>query len=417
MQANIIIGAGIAGISAGYHLKKKREPSVIFEKDRDWGGLCSSFTLDGFRFDRFVHFSFADKPATAKIFANSTEFYEHPPVAANYYQGYWLKHPVQNNLAPLPEAKKRRIIDGFMARLQKPAEQIADYGEWLEVQYGKYFARDFPFRYTRKYWGVEPQEMETRWVGERMYRPSLEQVLAGAEKEQAENFYYTKTMRYPKTGGYRTILDRARAGLDIRFNKKVTRIDGRAVYFTDGDSAPYGRLISSLPLPEIVKMLPAVPSEVRKAAAKLRYTCGYQISLGFNRPDVAKDLWFYIYDEDIPPARVYSPNLKSPDNAPSKCSSLQAEVFYANGTDIPPPEKVLQKTIAALCKIGLFKEEDIRVRDIRFEPYANVLFDKAIYANRNIVLNYLQEQGIVSIGRFGRWDYLWSHQAFESGEI
>ena len=59
MSNNVILGAGIAGISAAYHLKQKGENSVIFEKDNDWGGLCGFFEIDGFRFDRFVHFTFA----------------------------------------------------------------------------------------------------------------------------------------------------------------------------------------------------------------------------------------------------------------------------------------------------------------------------------------------------------------------
>ena len=54
----IILGSGIAGISAGYHLKQKGQNAVIYEKDADWGGLCGYFSIDGFRFDRFVHFTF-----------------------------------------------------------------------------------------------------------------------------------------------------------------------------------------------------------------------------------------------------------------------------------------------------------------------------------------------------------------------
>ena len=67
--------------------------------------------------------------------------------------------------------------------------------------------------------------------------------------------------------------------------------------------------------------------------------------------------------------------------------------------------------------MGLFTANDIVEQDIRFEPYANILFDKDIYRNRSTVLDFLDDQKITSIGRFGKWDYLWSHQAFESGNI
>lgn len=417
MSNNVILGAGIAGISAAYHLKQKGESSVIFEKDNDWGGLCGFFEINGFRFDRFVHFTFAKDEKIAELFAKSSPLYAHPPVSYNYWRGCWLKHPAQNNLAPLPIEEKVKIIDSFVNRPRKDVAEISDYAEWLRVQYGDYFAENFPFAYTRKYWGVEAKQLETKWVGNRLHVSPLPEVLRGAFAEQQENFYYTKFMNYPKKGGFRSIMNECRKGLDIRLNKKAVRIDTAAkqVEFADGTVENYDNLISSLPLPEIIKMISDVPENVQNAAKQLRWTCGYQVSLGFNHPDVAKYLWFYIYDEDVPPARVYSPNLKSPDNAPDGCSSLQAEIFFANGAKVVDKNIILQKTVEKLKEICQFNDSDVVVKDIRFEPYANIIFTPEIYESRKVVREWLQAQGIKTIGRFGEWDYLWSHQAFESG--
>lgn len=417
MSNNVILGAGIAGISAAYHLKQKGENSVIFEKDNDWGGLCGFFEIDGFRFDRFVHFTFAKDEKIAELFAKSSPLYAHPPVSYNYWRGCWLKHPAQNNLAPLPIEEKVKIIDSFVNRPHKDVAEISDYAEWLRVQYGDYFAENFPFAYTRKYWGVEAKQLETKWVGNRLHVSPLPEVLRGAFAEQQENFYYTKFMNYPKKGGFRSIMNECRKGLDIRLNKKAVHIDTAAkqVEFADGTVENYDNLISSLPLPEIIKMISDVPENVQNAAKQLRWTCGYQVSLGFNRPDVAKYLWFYIYDEDVPPARVYSPNLKSPDNVPEGCSSLQAEIFFANGAKVVDKNIILQKTVEKLKEICQFNDSDVVVKDIRFEPYANIIFTPEIYESRKVVREWLQARGIKTIGRFGEWDYLWSHQAFESG--
>ena len=413
----MILGAGIAGISAAYHLKQKGENSVIFEKDNDWGGLCGFFEIDGFRFDRFVHFTFAKDKKIAELFAKSSPLYAHPPVSYNYWRGCWLKHPAQNNLAPLPIEEKVKIIDSFVNRPRKDVAEISDYAEWLRVQYGDYFAENFPFAYTRKYWGVEAKQLETKWVGNRLHVSPLPEVLRGAFAEQQENFYYTKFMNYPKKGGFRSIMNECRKGLDIRLNKKAVRIDTTAkqVEFADGAVENYDNLISSLPLPEIIKMISDVPENVQNAAKQLRWTCGYQVSLGFKRPDVAKYLWFYIYDEDVPPARVYSPNLKSPDNAPDGCSSLQAEIFFANGAKVVDKNIILQKTVEKLKEICQFNDSDVVVKDIRFEPYANIIFTPEIYESHKVVREWLQARDIKTIGRFGEWDYLWSHQAFESG--
>ncbi len=417
-MSTVILGSGIAGISAGYHLNKKGVKSVLFEKDSDWGGLCGYFTIDGFRFDRFVHFSFAPDKSDQELFAGKTGMWTHVPFPSNYYHGAWLRHPAQNNLAPLSSEEKVKIIADFVQRPQKDPADIQSYDEWLRVQYGNYFAEHFPFAYTRKYWGVEPRELETKWVGVRMYTPDLKQVLAGSYETQEECFYFAKKMLYPKQGGFRSILNTCREGLDIRFNKKVVQIHPaqKTVFFADGTSQTYERLISTLPLPEIVKMLPNVPQEVLDAADDLHWTCGYQISLGFNRPDIAQYLWFYIYDMDILPARVYSPNLKSPDNVPQGCSSLQAEVFFDCKTPVLPAQEVLQNTIEKLIQMGVFKQEDLVVSDIRFEPYANVTFVPSIYKNRQIITDYLRSLGIESIGRFGKWEYAWTHQAFAHGK-
>lgn len=335
----------------------------------------------------------------------------------NHYKGAWLKHPAQNNLAPLSSDEKVKIINDFVSRPQKNVDDIKNYDEFLRSQFGNYFAENFPFKYTRKYWGLEAKELETQWVKIRMHFPDLEQVLKGSYEVQKDNFYYTNFMRYPKKGGFRSILDKCRDGLDIRFNKEVVRIDTKAkiVYFGDNSTQSYDKLISSLPLPEIAKMIDDVPDDVLRAADRLRHTSGYMVSLGFKRPDVAKYLWFYIYDEDILSSRVYSPSLKSSDNVPNGCSSLQAEIFFDSKSRIPSKNEVLNNTIEKLSAMGLFSKDDIVVSDIRFEKYANVTFDHDIYKNREIVLEFLRQCGIESIGRFGKWEYLWTYQAFESG--
>lgn len=417
MQNNIVLGAGIAGISASYHLKQKGINSIIFEKDSDWGGLCGFFEIKGFRFDRFVHFTFTTDEYIINTFDKSSPLYAHPSISYNYYKGCWLKHPAMSNLASLPTDEKVKIISDFVNRPNIDVSEIKNYDEWLRVQNGNYFAENFATVYTRKYWGQDPKDMETRWIGQRIRCPDLSEVLRGSYAEQEQNFYYTNYMKYPKKGGFRSILDNCRKEVDIKFNKKVVRIDtcNKVVYFEDGSQEQYDRLISSLPLPEIVKMIDNCPNEILHAAQQLKWTCGYQVSLGFKRPDVAKHLWFYIYDEDVLPARVYSPNLKSTDNVPEGCSSLQAEVFYSNDAIIPPAEEVLKSTIKKLKGICEFEEDDIIVKDIRFESYANVTFTHNIYENREVISNYLRALGIESIGRFGQWDYLWSFQAFKTG--
>lgn len=63
----IILGAGISGLGAGYSLAQNGNNPIILEKDETYGGLCGNFTIEGFRFDRFVHFSFTKDEKVNKI--------------------------------------------------------------------------------------------------------------------------------------------------------------------------------------------------------------------------------------------------------------------------------------------------------------------------------------------------------------
>ena len=421
MKENVdvaIIGGGISGMSCAYHLKEAGVPSVVLEKDDTYGGLCGNFEVAGFRFDRFVHFTFADNPYTREILECGNEMIRHKPESSNYSNGHWLRHPIQNNLLPLPVEEKIKIIKSFISRPSNNVD-LKNYEEWLRVQYGDYFSENYPMKYTEKYWTVPAHRLGTKWVGDRMHRPSLEEVLRGSMELHEDISYYTKEMRYPKYGGYKSVLNKIKKDIDIIYNKEIIRIDAanKILHFSDGSKMNYNRLVSSLPLNKVVHLMDGTPNDVLNAASKLLCTGGYLVYFGFNRADVPKHLWFYIYDKDILPSRVYSPSLKSSDNAPVGKSSMLAEVYFSSefSHDLLADE-ILDQVKSKLIKMGVFSEQDVEVCGVRQENYANVVFTHETYWARNFVRSYVTDNcGIELIGRFGEWEYYWSNQSFESG--
>lgn len=413
---NVILGAGIAGLGASYALYSKGKKSVIFEKEDTYGGLCGNFTIDGFRFDRFVHFTFSKDEQVNSIFnASSPEIYRHIPEAYNVYKGIWVKHPAQNNLYPLSQEEKDLIIKDFLSRKSADDTPVNNYEDWLRLQFGDYFAEHFPMVYTRKYWMKEARELRTEWVGQRVYQPSVDEVIAGSKTPDTPITYYAKEMRYPKYGGYKQFMKVIADVADIQYGKEVVTIDTdtKTVKFSDGLCVNYNRLISSLPLPELVKIVRKVPDEVNAAANQLECTCGYHVSIALSTKNIPPYLWWYIYDEDILSARVHSPSMKSPDNAPVGCSSLQMEVYCQQG-DYTEKE-IKERTVGKLISLGFIKEEDILFVHFGYEKYANVIFTEPIYEARKLVRDYFSSIGIETIGRFGEWDYLWSDQSLLSG--
>ena len=411
---NLILGAGVAGLGAAHALRKRGERSLIIEKDATYGGLCGNFEIDGFRFDRFVHFSFTANPEVRAIFDGSAkEVIKHVPNPYNIYHRQWIKHPAQNNLYPLPQAEKDVLIDGFLHR--KSADtQIHNYEDWLRVQYGDAFAERFPMVYTKKYWMHEAKDLRTEWVGQRMYQPSVEEVIVGSETADTPLTYYSKEMRYPAKGGYKSFIRELGEQANIQYKAEVISIDTeKRLVVAGGKEYQYERLISSLPLPELIKCTANVPDVVREACEQLECTSGYHISVALKTKNIPPYLWWYIYDEDILSARVYSPSLKSPDNAPKGCSSLQLEVYCKDNEYTE--QELIERTVGKIVAIGLIKEEDILFTHVGFEKYANVIFSEPIYRAKKIVHDWLSEQGIETIGRFGEWDYMWSDQSLLSG--
>ena len=70
-----ILGAGPAGISAAYHLQQQGYNPVIYEKRNDFGGLCGSFEIDGYRFDHFAHMAFSKDSVVNDLLEQKNRMY------------------------------------------------------------------------------------------------------------------------------------------------------------------------------------------------------------------------------------------------------------------------------------------------------------------------------------------------------
>ena len=109
-------------------------------------------------------------------------------------------------------------------------------------------------QYGRKYHTVEARNMSLDWLGPRLYQPSMTEVLTGALTAATPDVHYISEFRYPRNGGFFSYLKPMLAQMDLRLGHKLVRVDrkGRQLHFENGAVVPFGRLISSLPLPELV---------------------------------------------------------------------------------------------------------------------------------------------------------------------
>ncbi|WP_158589083.1 protoporphyrinogen/coproporphyrinogen oxidase [Alginatibacterium sediminis] len=415
MDKVVVLGAGITGISATYYAQIKGYDVNCYEKSTHVGGLISNFEIQGFRFDNAIHLSFSKEPVVKELF-NQTESYTHSPNAYCLENGKWLKHPVQNNLYPLETEEKVALIRSFT---QRPSKLPEDYSQWLDHQYGDAIAQRYPKKYTLKYWGCEAEKLSTTWIGNRVRRAEIDEILAGAMEPREENHYYANEMRYPKQGGYFEFVRSMAESCPIQVNKEVVIVDveKKEITFKDGSTAEYDQLINTLPLPSLIPLIsPKVPERVLNATKSLLWTTVDLVSIGFNKEKVPPYLWFYIYDEDKVASRGYSPSWKSPNNAPEGHSSLQFEIYNLSTKERLTSKALIENLKTTLLEMNVCEESDILFMDHKHLPFGNVVYDHGMEDRRDIVLDYLDSQNIKSCGRFGEWAYLWSDQSFMSGK-
>lgn len=410
----LILGAGIAGLGAAAAAREAGISCLVIEAAPQPGGLLDSFEIDGYRFDNAAHLSFTAEPEALALF-NRTPSLTHDAVCYCWDHGKWLRHPVQNNLFPLPVDERITLIEGLVAA---PSGPISNYHEWLIQQYGLPIASRWPLVYTEKYWSVPAASLGTEWIGQRMRKAALDEVLRGALSDTPPQTYYIKQMRYPMQGGYRAFLDPLIKSADIRCNSTVRMVDPmrRTVCLNDGSSLSYRWLISTLPLPSLIGMIPQIPAPIRADSASLFATTVDLVSIALTRPPTTPSLWFYVYDRDILAARIHVPSWKSADNAPAGCGSLQFEIYASERNPMNlSPEILIENSLNAMQRMGLADLADVAFTHHKHLPWGNVVFDLGMEERRDRVRAFVSQQGIALAGRFGEWGYLWSDQALLSG--
>jgi len=420
----VVLGTGMAGFGAAHRLHQEGITPDLYDKNSYYGGHTTSFRYEtGFMFDVGPHISFTKDTRIQELFADSVEqrFETIQIKLNNYWRGYWPEHPVQLHLHGMPEDIVIKVISDFVEERQAPEKPIKNYADWLYASFGRTFAEDFPMQYTRKYHTTPAENMSTDWLGPRIYRPNLEEVLRGAISASAPHVHYITHFRYPSDGGFRCYLNKFVPMGSIHLDHQVVSIHPktRTVKFTNGAETVYDSLVSSVPLTDLLPMIEGAPQDVLDAAKRLACSTCVLVNIGVNRPDLSQAHMSYFYDEDVCFTRLGFPHMLSAKNAPEGAGSIQAEVYFSDKYKpfSGKAEDWIEPVIRDLRKCGVLKEEDqILSRKAMLLRYANIIFDLERADALKAVHAYLDELNIAYCGRYGDWGYMWTDESFISGE-
>jgi len=420
----VVLGSGMAGFGAAYRLHAEGIAPAMYDKNAYHGGHTASFRHNGgFLFDIGPHISFTKDPRIQELFADSVDQqYETVQIHLNnYWRGYWPQHPVQLHLHGLPEDVILKVIADFVEERHAPDRPVKNYADWLLASFGRTFSELFPMPYARKYHLTTAENMTTDWLGPRIYRPSLEEVLRGALSPSAPQVHYITHFRYPSDGGFVSYLKKFVPLGSLKFNHSLVSIDpvARQLSFANGIVAQYDALISSVPLPDLVRMIRGVPQDVLEASRRLACSTCVLVNIGVDRNDLSNAHITYFYDEDICFTRLSFPHLLSASNVPPGAGSIQAEVYFSEKYKplVGSPDDWIKPVITDLHRCGVLKEHDrILFSSAMLVRYANIIFDLERAVALETVHGYLDDIGIDYCGRFGEWGYLWTDESFKSGE-
>lgn len=411
--AIVVLGAGIAGLAASIVTG-----APIYESSQQVGGVAASDRQDGFTFDRGIHIL---QTANAKVMQLLDEsgvvLSSRSRQAFIYSHGTYTAYPFQVNTAGLPLGLRLRCVWGFLRRPQDA--QPSNYEEWMHAKLGRGFADTFLIPYSEKFWTIHPRDMTHEWTGNRVPQPTMLQVLRGAVWSRQTRIGTNVDFRYPNSApGYGAIseaLSQKVTTLHRGHRASLLDVGARSLHFDNGASVRYQRLISTIALPDLVALCPEAPAEVRAAALRLRANSICVVNLGIARAPQSGWHWAHYPEKEISFFRISFPHNLGDNVTPPGMSSISAEVAYSADRPINRAT-IVDRVIADLVRVGMLDRSDpIVFRSTQHIRYAYCIHDFARKDAVRTIRQWMLAHNIVPTGRYGHWNYFWSHETIMSG--
>lgn len=407
----IILGAGLAGLSAAYHLKNR--DYEVFEKEDEAGGLCRSKTINGFTFDidgHLLHFrnrytlDLVSKLMNSNLRMQMRNSYV-------YFNNEFIPFPFQAHLYKLSDNLKKECILGLIkARYNSSKyEQDGNFYSWMLNTFGKGITKHFMLPYNQKFWTVHPRRLSSDWTERFVPVPNLEQTLEGTLTDKKILVGYNRYFWYPLKGGINE-LSRAfsRHIKNINTLHEATKIDilKKEIKFKNGRKVRYSKLITTIPLPELGKLISPIPIKISQVFNKLRYTSIYNLNLGIDKILISGTHWIYFPEDKFIFFRVGFFNFLSHHLVPEGRGSLYIEISYSKNKPLER-NNLHSRILEDLQKAEILSHNSkLIVKDINDIKYGYIIYDKDYPKNRKTIFDFLSDNDIYSIGRYGGWQYM-----------
>lgn len=359
MKKIVIIGAGPAGITAGYELMKatKEYEVVILEETAEIGGISKTVRYKGNRMDIGGHrfFSkddrvmnwwnevmprqgapaFDDKVLNREVSivagGPNPEQTDRVMLARNrvsriYYKKKFFDYPVKMNWNTIKNMGLFTTCKAGFSYLasvvvKKPEDSLENF---YINRFGRQLYSMFFEGYTEKLWGRHPREISADWGAQRVKGLSIVAIIkdifrkmmpgkknAAVETSLIEEFFY------PKYGPGQlwelAAEDFCKMGGSLKKNCKVVRVNTKddkvvsIVYLEDGKEVEekVDIVISSMPLKDLVAGMNEVPNKIRSIAEGLPYRDFVTVGLLVNKLNLKNETKLKTLNNIVPDCWIY----------------------------------------------------------------------------------------------------------------
>ncbi|MGV9295831.1 protoporphyrinogen/coproporphyrinogen oxidase [Amycolatopsis sp. NPDC003676] len=418
----IIVGAGPAGLSTAFHLDRTDREFLVLESAAGTGGLCRSFELGGAVFDLGGHAFFTKHEYVRELLDQWCRpgIHQQPRQAWVYSHGTFVRYPFQSHLHGLPSDVVQDCLAGLFEAARRPPSTPQSMLDWIETSFGTGIASHFLRPYNEKVWAHPLSDIATAWTAGRVVTPDAAAIVAGALRPQDFRSFPNATVRYPAAGGFFELFAGIadKIGHRVRPGHEVRTVDlrHRTLVTQNGVRLDWDRLVSTMPLDELVRRCADLPDCCRQAAAELRWNSLKLVNLVFDGGDYSTFHRIYSADPDVCFHKLVLNSNSSARLRASGRFAVQAEISYSDYKPLDGAD-LAEQVRTAVGDMGIVD------RGVRPSARSTVSVDRAYpiqtlnaSAARKHITETLERYGVLCAGRFGEWRYINSDDAVMRGK-